>query len=100
MHAAGVAADASTFEHLDPTLVGNERDILPSELSGKATIRAQAEQAGLELDDAAAARAVERLKQREHDGYHYEAAPASFELLLRREAGATSRSSSSRASGS
>ena len=42
---------------------------------------------GLELDDEAAARAVERLKEREHRGYHYEAAPASFELLLRREAG-------------
>ncbi|HEX5930069.1 MAG TPA: citramalate synthase [Solirubrobacterales bacterium] len=87
MHAAGVAADASTFEHLDPALVGNERDILASELSGKATIRSQAERAGLELDDAAAARAVERLKEQEHRGYHYEAAPASFELLLRREAG-------------
>ncbi len=87
MHAAGVAADASTFEHLDPARVGNERDILASELSGKATIRSQAERAGLELDDAAAADAVERLKEREHRGYHYEAAQASFELLLRREAG-------------
>ena len=87
MHAAGVAADARTFEHLDPAAVGNERDILASELSGKATIRSQAERAGLELDDEAAARAVERLKEREHRGYHYEAAPASFELLLRREAG-------------
>ena len=88
MHAAGVAADASTFEHLDPALVGNERDILPSELAGRATIRAQAEQVGLELDDEAALRAVEELKRREHAGYHYEAAPASFELLLRREGGA------------
>jgi 2-isopropylmalate synthase len=87
LHAAGVAADASTFEHIDPALVGNERDILASELSGKATIRSQAERAGLELDDAAASRAIERLKEREHHGYHYEAAPASFELLLRREAG-------------
>jgi 2-isopropylmalate synthase len=87
MHAAGVAADASTFEHIDPAVVGNERDILASELSGKATIRSQAERAGLELDDAAASRAVERLKEREHRGYHYEAAPASFELLLRQEAG-------------
>jgi 2-isopropylmalate synthase len=86
MHAAGVAADASTFEHLDPATVGNERDILASELSGKATIRSQAERAGLELDDRAAGRAVEQLKQREHRGYHYEAAQASFELLLRREA--------------
>jgi 2-isopropylmalate synthase len=87
MHAAGVAADASTFEHLDPAEVGNERDILASELSGKATIRSQAERAGLELDEAAAAQAIEQLKQREHRGYHYEAAQASFELLLRREAG-------------
>jgi 2-isopropylmalate synthase len=87
MHAAGVAADARTFEHLDPAGVGNERDILASELSGKATIRSAAEQAGLELDDGAASRAIERLKQREHGGYHYEAAQASFELLLRREAG-------------
>ncbi len=87
MHAAGVAADASTFEHIDPAQVGNQRDILPSELSGRATIRAQAEQAGLPMSDEAAARAVERLKQREHQGFHYEAAPASFELLLRRESG-------------
>jgi len=87
MHAAGVEADASTFEHLDPAEVGNQRQILASELSGKATIRSQAEHAGLELDEGAAGQAVERLKQREHDGYHYEAAPASFELLLRREAG-------------
>jgi 2-isopropylmalate synthase len=87
MHAAGVAADARTFEHLDPVEVGNERDILASELSGRATIRRAAEQAGLDLDDAAAARAVEQLKEREHRGYHYEAAQASFELLLRQEAG-------------
>ncbi|MDQ3726432.1 MAG: citramalate synthase, partial [Actinomycetota bacterium] len=88
MHVAGVEADARTFEHIDPAAVGNQRAILPSELSGKATIRAQAERIGLEMDDAAAAGAVERLKEQEHRGYHYEAAPASFELLLRRETGA------------
>ena len=87
MHAAGIATDASTFEHLDPATVGNERDVLPSELAGKATVLSQAERAGLELDDEVAGRAVERLKEREHRGYHYEAAPASFELLMRREAG-------------
>ena len=87
MHAAGVEADARTFEHLDPAEVGNAREILASELSGKATIRSQAERAGLDLDEEAAAHAVEELKQREHRGYHYEAAPASFQLLLRREAG-------------
>jgi 2-isopropylmalate synthase len=87
MHAAGVAADPSTFEHLDPAAVGNERDIVASELAGKATVRSQAEHAGIELDDEAATRAMQRLKEQEHRGYHYEAAPASFELLLRREAG-------------
>jgi 2-isopropylmalate synthase len=87
MHVAGVAADAHTFEHLDPGAVGNERDVLPSELSGKATVRDQAVQAGLDLDEVTAARAVATLKEREHHGYHYEAAEASFELLLRREAG-------------
>ena len=87
MHVAGILADARTFEHIDPAAVGNNRNVLPSELSGKATVREQAAQAGLEMDDEAAARAVERLKEREHHGYHYEAAPASFELLLRRETG-------------
>jgi 2-isopropylmalate synthase len=87
MHVAGVNADVRTFEHVDPSLVGNERDVLPSELSGKATVLTQAGQAGLELDDESAARAVDALKDREHRGYHYEAAEASFELLLRREAG-------------
>jgi 2-isopropylmalate synthase len=87
MHAAGVEADARTFEHLDPAEVGNAREILASELSGKATIRTQAAQAGLELGEPEAAHAVEELKRREHRGYHYEAAPASFELLLRREGG-------------
>jgi 2-isopropylmalate synthase len=87
MHAAGVATDASTFEHLDPAAVGNERDIVASELAGKATVRSQAERAGIELDEEAATRAVRQLKEREHRGYHYEAAPASFELILRREAG-------------
>jgi 2-isopropylmalate synthase len=86
MHVAGVTADARTFEHLDPTTVGNERELLVSELSGKSTVLSRAEQAGLNLDDEQAARALRTLKEREHRGYHYEAAPASFELLLRREA--------------
>jgi 2-isopropylmalate synthase len=87
MHVAGIAADAQTFEHMEPETVGNSRSVLPSELSGKATVLARAEEIGLELDDDAARDAVETLKQKEHDGYHYEAAEASFDLLLRREAG-------------
>ena len=87
MHVAGVQADARTFEHMDPKLVGNSRDVLISELSGKGSVLSRAEGAGIELDADAAKRAVERIKEREHRGYHYEAADASFDLLLRREAG-------------
>jgi 2-isopropylmalate synthase len=87
MHVAGVQADARTFEHIDPELVGSSRDVLISELSGKGSVLSRAEQAGVELGAEGAKRAVERVKEREHRGYHYEAANASFELLLRREAG-------------
>jgi 2-isopropylmalate synthase len=87
MHVAGIQADARTFEHLDPELVGNSRDVLISELSGKGSVLSRAERSGIRLDADAAKRAVERVKEREHRGYHYEAADASFELLLRRESG-------------
>jgi 2-isopropylmalate synthase len=87
MHVAGVQADARTFEHLDPSRVGNSRDVLISELSGKGSVLSRAESAGIDLDADAAKRAVERIKEREHRGYHYEAADASFDLLLRREGG-------------
>ena len=86
MHAAGVQADARTFEHLDPGLVGNSREVLISELAGKGSVMSRAERAGIKLDEETARRAVERVKEREHRGYQYEAADASFELLLRREA--------------
>jgi 2-isopropylmalate synthase len=87
MHVAGVEADVRTFEHTSPELVGNERAILVSELSGKSSVASRAREAGLKLDDDAAQRALGALKEREHRGYHYEAADASFELLLRRETG-------------
>jgi 2-isopropylmalate synthase len=87
MHAAGVEVDARTFEHLDPGAVGNSREVLISELAGKGSVLSRARAAGIELDDDAARRAVERIKELEHRGYHLEAADASFELLLRKEAG-------------
>jgi 2-isopropylmalate synthase len=87
MHVAGVNADPSTFEHADPALLGNSREVLVSEVSGRGTIHSRAEQAGVEIGEDGARRALQRLKQREHEGYHYEAADASFELLLRRESG-------------
>jgi 2-isopropylmalate synthase len=87
MHVAGVSADPMTFEHVDPGVVGNSRTLLVSELSGKGTVRARAADAGIELDDAAASRVIERVKELEHRGYQFEAADGSFELLLRRETG-------------
>ena len=87
MHVAGVNVDPATFEHVDPEAVGNAREVLVSELSGKGTVRSAAADAGLDLDDAAAQRVIDRVKDLEHRGYHYEAADGSFELLLRKETG-------------
>jgi 2-isopropylmalate synthase len=87
LHVAGVAADPATFEHIEPGVVGNRRDVLISELSGKGTVHARARAAGLSLGDESAARVIERVKALEHRGYHFEAADGSFELLLRKEAG-------------
>jgi 2-isopropylmalate synthase len=93
MHAAGVRADAQTFEHVDPAVVGNGRDVLISELSGKGTILEKAGEAGLELPSGAALdefckRVLERVKELEHGGFQFEAADGSFVLLMRKEAGA------------
>jgi 2-isopropylmalate synthase len=87
MHVAGVNVDPATFEHVEPERVGNSRDVLVSELSGKGTVRSRAEAAGVDLEDEAAQRVIDRVKDLEHRGYHYEAADGSFELLLRKEAG-------------
>ncbi|PZS12211.1 MAG: citramalate synthase [Solirubrobacterales bacterium] len=87
MHVAGVSADPATFEHVDPAALGNRRELLISELSGKGTVHARARDAGITLDDADAARVVARVKELEHRGYHFEAADGSFELLLRKQTG-------------
>jgi 2-isopropylmalate synthase len=84
MHVAGVNADPLTFEHIDPATVGNAREVLVSELSGKGTVIAHA---GGDLDDATATRVVERVKELEHRGFQFEAADGSFDLLIRRETG-------------
>jgi 2-isopropylmalate synthase len=93
LHAAGVRADAQTFEHVDPAVVGNSRDVLISELAGKGTILEKAREAGLELParesgEAFSERVLERVKDLEHSGFQFEAADGSFELLMRKEAGA------------
>ena len=87
MHAAGVRADSQTFEHVDPAVVGNDRDILISELSGRGTIVEKARQAGIAADEDFAQRVVDRVKDLEHRGFQFEAADGSFELLMRKEAG-------------
>jgi 2-isopropylmalate synthase len=84
LHVAGVNADPATFEHIEPAAVGNSREVLISELSGKGTVIAHA---GGALDDAAATRVVERVKELEHRGFQFEAADGSFDLLIRRETG-------------
>ena len=86
MHAAGVQAEPQTFEHIDPAVVGNDRDLLISELSGRATIVEKAREAGIDADGELASRVVERVKELEHAGFQFEAADGSFELLVRREA--------------
>jgi 2-isopropylmalate synthase len=88
LHVAGVASDASTFEHVDPAVVGNHRELVVSELAGRHTIAQKAAAAGLDVDDALAAHILDQVKGLEHDGYQFEAADGSFELLLRRESGA------------
>ncbi|HSD76510.1 MAG TPA: citramalate synthase [Solirubrobacteraceae bacterium] len=88
MHVAGVRADAATFEHVPPDVVGTARELVMSELAGRWTAAEKAREAGLELDEPAAARVTDRVKQLEHAGYQFEAADGSFELLVRREAGA------------
>jgi 2-isopropylmalate synthase len=87
LHVAGVRADTSTFEHVDPSLVGNTRELLVSELAGRHTVSERAVAAGLDLDEAAAQRVIDRVKLLEHGGYQFEAADGSFDLLLRRESG-------------
>ncbi len=87
MHAAGVQADSQAFEHTDPEHVGNQRDILISELAGRATVIEKAREAGIELDDAAAQRTVEQVKALEHQGFQFEAADGSFELLMHKQSG-------------
>ncbi len=84
MHIAGVRADAATFEHVDPVAVGNDRALLVSELAGRGTVAAAGERLGVAVD---ADRVVRRVKELEHQGFQFESADASFELLVRKEAG-------------
>lgn len=89
MHVAGMVSDPRTFEHIDPSLVGNERGMKVSELSGRHVVLERARDAGIDIDADAdlAPRILARTKELEHAGYHFEVADASFTILLEREAG-------------
>src|ERR1044072_7891528 len=84
LHVAGVSADPLTFEHIDPSAVGNAREVLVSELSGKGTLISHA---GGALDGDTAGRGVERSKELDPRVFHFEAAEGSLALLIRRETG-------------
>jgi 2-isopropylmalate synthase len=85
-HVAAVLKHSDAYQHIDPSVVGNEPHVLVSELSGRGNILAKAREFGLELDrdDPHTRWLVQHLKELEHRGYSYEAADASFEMLLRR----------------
>jgi 2-isopropylmalate synthase len=91
-HKAGLHVDAlrksrQTYEHIDPKLVGNERRFLISELSGKSNIMAEMEKAKLTEDKALARKILARVQELENQGYQFEAANASFELLTKKVMG-------------
>lgn len=91
-HKAGLHVDAlrkskRTYEHIDPELVGNERRFLISELSGKSNILAELEKAKITHDWKLARKILERVQQLENEGYQFESAKASFDLLIRKVMG-------------
>jgi len=93
VHVSAVEKNPRTYEHIDPELVGNKRRILVSELSGKTTIRLKADEFGLRFskDDPIARDVLEKIKQLELEGFQFEAAEASLELLIKRAMGETKR---------
>lgn len=83
LHTSALARKRDAYEHLDPTDIGNSTRVVVSELAGRSTIVAKARAQGLDLSPSDAAAAVERIKELEHQGYQFEAADGSFELLIR-----------------
>ncbi len=87
MHTHAVARLSSSYEHIDPTIVGNERRILVSELSGQATILTKTARYQLTNNKPLMQKILARVQDLENAGYEFEAAEASFDLLVRKEAG-------------
>ena len=89
IHASALAKDPRTYEHVAPESVGNARAILVSDQAGRSNLVAQLKRLGLDVsaDDARLSRVLDEVKAREAEGYAYEGADASFELLARKHLG-------------
>jgi 2-isopropylmalate synthase len=89
IHASALAKEPSTYEHVEPESVGNRRRIMISDQGGKANFIAELKRRGIEIarDDHRLDMLVAQVKAREAEGYAYEGADASFELLARRTLG-------------
>jgi 2-isopropylmalate synthase len=87
LHASAIKVSPELYNHLDPAVVGNDQRILVTEMAGRASIELKSQELGVDVSgrpDVVSA-VVDRVKQREAEGWSYEAADASFELLLRDE---------------
>ena len=87
LHASAVARSADLYEHVEPNLVGNGTRVVVSEMAGRSTLAMKAAELGLDLDGEVLGRVLDELKRLEHEGYHFEVADGSLELLLRRASG-------------
>lgn len=89
LHVHAVQKLARSYEHIDPALVGNERVVTISDLSGQTNVLIKAEAMGFKLAKGSpeVAKVLQEVKRLEHEGYEFEAAEASFELLIRRTLG-------------
>ena len=85
LHASAIKHDPALYNHIDPAVVGNDMKILVTEMAGRASIELKSRELGLDLADRpdVAASVTDEIKQREAAGWSYEAADASFELLVR-----------------
>ncbi len=84
IHVAAILKSPDTYQHIDPERVGNEMRSVTSELSGRGNIQLQARRLGLDLDNAAAQHVLAQIKHLEHEGFTFEAAEASVELMFHR----------------
>ncbi|HBT20584.1 MAG TPA: citramalate synthase [Peptococcaceae bacterium] len=86
IHASAILKDGQTYEHIPPEKVGNKRRVIVSELSGASNLKYKAKEMGIDLDalNGHTRKIVEKIKQLEHEGFQFESAEGSLELLLRK----------------